>query len=355
MVVTREEHRRKAEQIWGLEEGTIPSKPGYHAVDMFRALARGDVKTMWIQVTNPWVTLPNLQRFEHKPGDGRFLVVSDIYPTPTTDVADLVLPSAGWVEREGVFGNSERRTQQWDKLVDPPGEAREDVWQIMEVARRMGMGHLFPWSKESWHEEMYEEYRRFTLGSGKDLASYQLLRKSRGRIWPVVDGKETRYRYAAGIDPYVRKKKGVHFYKAKGYGERAAFWFRPYHPPAEAPDRGFPFWLCTGRILEHWHSGSMTRRVKQLHQAAPEAYVEVNRADARELGIQNEEQVRVVTPRGSLKLAARIDGRGKPPRGSLFIPFFDESLKVNLLTLDAMDNISKQPDYKKCAARLEKA
>ena len=107
---------------------------------MFRAFARGDVKAMWIQVTNPWVTMPNLNRFERKPGDGRFVVVSDIYPTPTTEVADLILPSAAWVEREGVFGNTERRTQQWNKMVEPPGEAREDAWQIMEVAKRMGMG-----------------------------------------------------------------------------------------------------------------------------------------------------------------------------------------------------------------------
>ncbi len=85
-----------------------------------------------------------------------------------------------------------------------------------------------------------------------------------------MDGNETRYRYAAGYDPYVKKTRGVHFYKAKGYGERAAFWLRPWHPPAESPDEEYPFWLCTGRVLEHWHTGSMTRRVKQLHQAVPE-------------------------------------------------------------------------------------
>ena len=354
MVVMNPEHRAKAEKIWGLEAGTINPKPGYHAVDMFRALSRGDIKTMWIQTTNPWVTMPNLHRFERKPGDGRFVVVSDIYPTPTTDVADLILPAAAWIEREGVFGNTERRTQQWNKLVDPPGEAKEDAWQIVEVAKRMGMGHLFPWPDDDWHEPMFEEYRSFTLGAGKDLASYQQLKETRGMLWPVVDGKETRYRYAAGHDPYVKKDKGVHFYKAKGYGERAAFWLRPYHPPAEEPDEQFPFWLCTGRILEHWHTGSMTRRVAQLHQAAPTAYVELNRADAREMGINSGDRVRLVSRRGRLELPAAVDGRGQPPRGSVFVPFFDESLKINELTLDAMDNISKEPDYKKCAVRVER-
>jgi nitrate reductase NapA len=354
MVVTNPEHRAEAERIWGLPPDTIPAKPGHHTVDMFRALIRGDIKAMWIQVTNPWVTLPNLNRFERKPGDGRFVVVSDIYPTPTTAAADLVLPSAAWVEREGMFGNSERRTQHWDKLVDPPGEAKEDAWQIIQVAKRMGMGHLFPWPEEDWHKPMFEEYRQFTLGHGKDLASYDQLRETRGLRWPVVDGKETRYRYAAGHDPYVKKERGVHFYKAKGYGEKAAFWLRPYHPPAEVPDDEYPFWLTTGRVLEHWHTGSMTRRVKQLHQAVPQAYVEINRADALELGIAPGDRVRLISRRGELVLQSQIDGRGQPPRGTLFVPFFDEGKLVNRLTLDAMDNISKEPDYKKCAVRIER-
>lgn len=353
MVVTNEEHRAKAETIWGLEPGTINAKPGYHAVDMFRALARGDVKAMWIQTTNPWVSLPNLQRFHRTPGDGRFIVVSEIYPTPTTDVADLILPSAAWVEREGVFGNTERRTQQWNKLVDAPGEAREDAWQVMEVARRMGMGHLFPWEGD-WHEAMFEEYRSFGLGTGKDLASYKELQATRGMLWPVVKGRETRYRYAAGHDPYVKKTAGVHFYKAKGYGERAAVWLRPWQPPAEVPDEEFPLWLTTGRVLEHWHTGSMTRRVPQLHQAVPEAFVELNRADATELGLKAGDVARVASRRGAIEVPVRIDDRGQPPRGTVFVPFFDEDRLVNLLTLDAMDSISKEPDYKKCAVRVER-
>ncbi|MCB9950098.1 MAG: molybdopterin-dependent oxidoreductase [Planctomycetaceae bacterium] len=355
MVVNNPEHRAKAEEIWKLEPGTINPKPGYHTVDMFRALTRGDLKALWIQVTNPWVTLPNLNRFQRKPGDGRFIVVSDIYPTPTTEMADLILPSAAWIEREGLFGNTERRTQHWNKMVDPPGEATEDAWQIMEVAKRMGMGHLFPWADEkNWHEQMYEEYRQFTLGTGKDLASYQQLKEQRGMRWPVVDGKETRYRYAAGHDPYVKKERGVHFYKAKGYGEKAAFWIRPYHPPAEVPDDDYPFWLTTGRVLEHWHTGSMTRRVKELHRAVPAAYCELNRADALALNISNGDKVKLSSRRGEVVLDVRVDGRGKPPKGSVFVPFFDETKLANLLTLDAMDNISKEPDFKKCAIKVEK-
>ncbi len=354
MVVMKAEHRAKAEKIWGIPEGTIPAKPGYHAVDMFRALMRKDIKVMWIQTTNPWVTVPNLNRIQRKPGDGTFVIVSDIYPTPTTDVADLVLPAAAWIEREGAFGNSERRTQQWNKLVDPPGEAKEDAWQIMEVAKRMGMGHLFPWSEDEWHEAMFEEYRSFTTGHGKDLASYKQLKETRGLTWPVVDGKETSYRYAAGHDPYVKKRSGVHFYKAKEYGERAAVIIRPYQPPPEEPDKDYPFWLCTGRVLEHWHTGSMTRRVKQLHQAMPATYVEMNRSDASEMGLKSGDRVRVKSRRGEVETVVRVDKRGKPPRGSVFVPFFDESVLINMVTLDAMCPISKQPDYKKCAVRIER-
>jgi len=289
-----------------------------------------------------------------EPDDDRFIIVSDIYPTPTTAEADLILPSAAWVEREGVFGNSERRTQHWNKVAEPPGEAREDAWQIMEVAKRMGHGNLFPWPDDDWHEPMFEEYRRFGLGIGKDLASYQQLRDTRGIMWPVVDGKETRYRYAAGFDPYVKKDAGVHFYKAKANGEKAAVWLRPYHPPAEVPDEEYPLWLTTGRVLEHWHSGSMTRRVKQLHQAVPNAYVEVNRVDAQDLGLKTGDMARVMSRRGVIEVPVVVDGRGKPAQGRVFVPFFDETKLVNLLTLDAMDNISKEPDYKKCAVRLER-
>src|SRR6185295_1218123 len=159
------------------------------------------------------------------------------------------------------------------------------------------------------------------------------------------------YRYTAGYDPYVKKSKGAHFYKAVGYGEKAAFWIRPYHPPAEVPDEAFPFWLCTGRVLEHWHSGTMTQRIPQLHQAVPNAYVEMNRADAQELGVDRGDRVKLASRRGEVTLQVEIDGRGKPPRGVLFVPFFDEAVRINLVTLDAMDNISKQPDYKKCAVR----
>jgi nitrate reductase NapA len=159
MVVGNPEHRKIAADIWGVPVEKIPAKPGYNTVEMFRALDRGDIRAIWIQVTNPMVTMPNLNRYRTgAEKEGRFIVVSDVYPTPTTEIADVLLPSAMWVERGGMFGNTERRTQHWFKAALPPGEAKPDVWQQMEVARRMGYGKLFAYGSD-YEREIFEEYR----------------------------------------------------------------------------------------------------------------------------------------------------------------------------------------------------
>ncbi len=355
MVVTNAEHRKIAAEIWNVPADTIPAKPGYNTVEMFRAFDRGDIRNLWIQCTNPMVTMPNLNRYRKAADkEGRFVVVSEVYPTPTAEIADVLLPSALWVERTGMFGNSERRTQQWFQAVEPPGEAKSDVWQLMEVGRRMGYGKLFPYGAE-YEREIFEEYRRFSLGHGHDLAPYSAYVENRGLRWPVVNGKETAYRYVEGQDPYVPAGAGYSFYGYKEKnGGKAVIWARPYEPPAEVPDEQYPFWLNTGRVLEHWHTGSLTRRVPQLHQAVPTAYVEIHPDDARKLGITSGQMVRLISRRGQIDLPARIDERGKPLPGSVFVPFFDEGKLINRLTLDAYCPISKQPDYKKCALRLEK-
>ena len=165
-VVMKEEHRAMAAEIWDVPVENIDPKPSYHTVEMFRAMDRGEVKFMWVQVTNPMVTMPNLVRYRNGVRkDNRFLVVSDVYPTPTTDEADVVLPSAMWIEREGMYGNSERRTQHFEQLIDPPGEAMSDTWQLIEVARRLGYEKWFPWSEDNHIEEIWKEYSRFHQGS----------------------------------------------------------------------------------------------------------------------------------------------------------------------------------------------
>jgi nitrate reductase (cytochrome) len=352
--VTSEDDRRFAAGIWGVPVANISPRPTHHAVSMFRALDRGEIRFIWIQVTNPMVTMPNLRRYrEGARRGGRFLVVSDVYPTPTTDIADVVLPAALWIEQEGLYGNSERRTQHFAQLLAPPGEAMSDAWQLIEVARRLGYGRLFPWERERHVEQIWEEYIRFHDDPSHRMAPLAELKARPGVMWPFVDGRETRWRYNTATDPAADASRGAFdFYGNPDH--RAHIWLRPYEPPPEVPDAEFPFWLNTGRVLEHWHTGSLTRRVPTLHRAVPSAYVEVHADDARALGIRDGERVRLVSRRGTLALTARIDHRGQPPRGQLFVPFFDEELLINELTLDAYCPISGQPDYKKCAVRLER-
>lgn len=353
-VVTNPADRALAAEIWDVPVEDIPSSPTYHTVEMFRALDRGDIRFMWIQVTNPMVTMPKLSRYRNgAEKEGRFVVVSDVYPTPTTDIADVILPAAMWIEQEGMFGNSERRTQHFEQIVDPPGDAMSDTWQLIEVARRLGYERMFPWSYDDHIPAIWTEYRRFHEGGKHDMAPYEELRRRPGVMWPYVNGQETKWRYNAEHDPTADPSRGQFDFYGKPDG-RAWIWLRPYEPPAESPDDEYPFWLNTGRVLEHWHTGSMTRRVPILHRAVPHSYVEVSRADADRMGIVNGEVVRLVTRRGSIELEARIDGRGQPPAGQVFVPFFDESKLINELTLDAFCPISKQPDYKKCAVRLER-
>ena len=352
-VVMKEGARKLAAKIWKVPVENIDPKPTYHTVEMFRALDRGDIRFMWIQVTNPMVTMPNLNRYrDGAEKQDRFIVVSEIYPTPTSDVADVVLPSSLWIEREGFFGNSERRTQHNEEIVPPPGEAMSNTWQIIEVGRRLGYKKQFSWSEKTYIEDIWNEYIRFHDTPKHRMAPYKELKARSGVQWPFVNGLETKWRYNAKYDP-ATKKAGFDFYgKPDG---RAWIWLRPYEPPAESPDREYPFWLNTGRVLEHWHTGSMTRRIPILHKAVPEAYVEINANDATELGITNGSKVKIISRRGSVVMTAMINGRGNPPKGMVFVPFFDENFLINEVTLDAFCPISKQPDYKKCAVKLERA
>lgn len=353
-VVTNEGDRKLAAKIWGVPPENIDPTPTHHTVSMFRALDRGDIRFMWIQATNPMVTMPHLNRYRAAAEkDGRLLVVSDVYPTPTTDVADIVLPSAMWIEQEGLFGNSERRTQHFEKMLQPPGDAMSDAWQLIEVARRLGFQDLFPWDRATHVEQIWTEYVRFHDDPRHRMAPLAELRTRPGVMWPYVDGRETKWRYNTAHDPAADAAHGEFDFYGKP-DHRAVIWLRPYEPPPEWPDERYPFWLNTGRVLEHWHSGSMTRRIPVLHRAVPRAYVEMNAEDARALGVQNGETVRLVSRRGSIEIPARIDYRAQPPRGQLFVPFFDESLLINELTLDAYCPISGQPDFKKCAVRVER-
>lgn len=396
MLVANPKHRATAEKIWKVPAGTIQEKPGFHAVQQSRMLKDGVLKVYWTQVCNNMQAGPNIMQ-EVLPGwrnPEAFVIVSDVYPTVSAQAADLILPSAMWVEKEGAYGNAERRTQFWHQLVKAPGEARSDLWQLVEFAKyfttdevwpaellakapqlkgktlfevlfRNGQVDQFPSSDLATgyandeaaafgfylQKGLFEEYAAFGRGHGHDLAPFDTYHEARGLRWPVVDGQETRWRYREGHDPYVEKGSGVQFY---GYPDKKAIIFAlPYEPPAEAPDKDFPFWLSTGRVLEHWHTGSMTQRVDELYRAVPDALVYMHPDDARALKARRGSEVKVISRRGEMRARIETRGRNKPPRGLVFVPFFDANKLINKVTLDATDPISKQTDYKKCAVRIE--
>jgi len=397
MVVTNPKHRAMTESIWKLPPGTIPDKPGYHAVLQNRMLKDGKLNAYWVQTTNNIQAAANLNE-EGYPGyrnPDNFIVVSEVYPTVTSASADLILPAAMWVEKEGAFGNAERRTQFWHQLVDAPGQARSDLWQMMEFSKRFKMEEIwpkelldakpeyrgktmfdvlfrngqvdrFPLSEldttyanhEAKHfgfyvqKGLFEEYAQFGRGHGHDLAPFDEYHKARGLRWPVVNGKETRWRYREGTDPYVKAGTGFHFYGNPD--GRAYIYAVPYEAAAESPDKEYPFWLVTGRVLEHWHSGSMTRRVPELYRAVPNAVAYMHPEDAKKLGVRRGSEVELVSRRGKMRTRVETRGRNKPPPGVVFVPWFDASQLINKLTLDATDPISLQTDFKKCGCNIVK-
>ena len=395
LVVANPAHRKTAEKIWKLPQGTIVGKPGYHAVLQNRMLKDGKLNVYWIQVNNNMQAAANMNE-EGYPGyrnPDNFIVVSDAYPTVTAQAADLILPTSMWVEKEGAYGNSERRTHFWHELVDAPGESKSDLWQLVEFSKRFttdevwpaellakkpdlkgktlyqvlfanGQVNKFPLSDiekgYANHESkafgfyiqkgLFEEYAEFGRGHGHDLAPFDTYHRTRGLRWPVVDGKETRWRFREGSDPYVKAGSGYDFYGNPDH--RANIIALPYEPAAESPDAEYPFWLSTGRVLEHWHSGSMTARVPELYRSFPNAVVFMNADDAQRLKLRRGSEVRVVSRRGEIITRVETRGRNRMPPGLVFVPWFDASQLINKVTLDATDPISRQTDFKKCAVKI---
>jgi nitrate reductase (cytochrome) len=398
MVVKNPEHRKKAEKLWKLPEGVVPGWNGAHAVLQNRKLKDGEINAYWVQVNNNVQAAANLNE-ETLPGyrnPENFIVVSDAYPTVTAQAADLILPTAMWVEKEGAYGNAERRTQFWHQMVDAPGESMSDLWQLVEFSKRFTTDEVWPaeildaspeyrgktlyevlyrngqvdkyplthLNEDAKNQESYEfgfylqkglfeEYASFGRGHAHDLADFDTYHEVRGLRWPVVDGKETRWRFKEGSDPYAKKGSGWDFYgKPDG---RAVIFALPYEPAAEAPDEEYDLWLSTGRVLEHWHSGSMTRRVPELNSAFPNAVCFMHPSDAKARKLRRGDEVVVQSRRGEIKTRLETRGRNRVPKGLVFVPWFDASQLINKVTLDATDPISKETDYKKCAVKVSKA
>ncbi|SDJ35546.1 periplasmic nitrate reductase subunit NapA apoprotein [Ferrimonas sediminum] len=397
MVVMNDNHRTIAESKWQLPAGTIPAKPGYHAVLHNRMLKDSKMNVYWTLCTNNMQAGPNTNE-EALPGylnPDNFIIVSDPYPTVTAMVADLVLPTAMWVEKEGATGNAERRTQFWHQMVKPQPGAKSDLWQIMEFSKRFkveevwgdellmqkpeyrgktlydvlfanGVVDKYPRSecKGRYNDEsddfgyyvqkgLFEEYADFGRGHKHDLDQFDVYHEVRGKRWPVIDGQETKWRFKEGMDPYAKKGSDFDFYgKPDG---KALIIASPYEPPVEEPNEEYDLWLSTGRVLEHWHTGTMTKRVAELDKAYPHAKIYMHPQDAKQRGVKQGDEVVVSSPRGEVRTRVETKGRNKPPQGLVFMPFFDARQLVNKLLLDATDPLSKETDFKKCPVKVVKA
>ena len=327
--VTDEAVRQKFAQYHGVEQP--PAQAGLTVTEMLQAAYDGKVRALYFMGENPAMSDPDSNHVRECLERAEFLVKQDIFLTETGEFADVVLPAAAFAEKEGTFTNTERRVQLVRKALEPPGEARPD-WQIIaEIARRMG-------------------------ASGWDYASPAEIMAEAAEVTPIYGGIRFDRLENGGLQwpcptPDHPGTPILHV----GRFSRGRGLFSPVHhqPAAELPDDEYPLMLTTGRLLQHWHTGTMTRRVEGLNFLAPEERVEINTQDAARLGIADGDWIRVSSRRGSVTARARVFDRPRP--GLVFMTFHFAEALGNVLTNNVVDPVAKIPEYKVCAVKVEKA
>ena len=324
--VTNDALRKKFEMAWGMD--SLQSAAGLTVTEMFNAAEEGKVKAMYIMGENPLLSDPDIHHIEHCVKSLEFLVVQDIFLTETAEYADVVLPGVSFAEKDGTFTNSERRVQRVRRAIQPREDAREDHWIICELSKRMGY-HMDYGSPS----EIMEEIRTVTPSYAG--ITYERIEKE-GIPWPCPSEDHPG-------TPILHLERF-----ARGKGLFSAI---DYKKPAELPDKEYPFLLTTGRVLEHYHTGTMTRKGKGLNMLYPELLAEINPEDAANLGIESGDFVTVTSRRGDIKVKTIISER--PDRGVVFVPFHFKESPANMLTINAIDPIAKIPEYKVCAVRVE--
>ena len=325
--VISDEARVKFEKAWG---ATLSPKPGKTVVEIAEAAHRGEIKAIYVMGENPLLSDPDITHVEAAFKHLDLLVVQDIFLTETARLADVVLPSACFAEKDGTFTNTERRVQRIRKAVPAPGQAKAD-WQIISgLSTKMG----YPMSYAS-AEEIMKEIALVTPSYAG--ITYERIEKE-GLQWPCpnTDHPGTRF-----------------LHKDRFSRGRGLFHAIEYIPPAELPDRDYPMILSTGRVLYHYHTGTMTRLAKGTMERCPESLVEIHPLDAERLGIQDGQIVKVTSRRGTLQAKAKVTTRSDA--GMIFMNFHFHEAAVNLLTNPALDPIGKIPEYKVCAVRVEAA
>ncbi|MGC2086563.1 MAG: molybdopterin-dependent oxidoreductase, partial [Bradyrhizobium sp.] len=327
--VGRNDMRGAFEKVWGQE---IDPERGLTVVEIMNAIHAGKINGMYVEGENPAMSDPDLQHARDALAKLDHLVVQDLFVTETAFHADVILPASAFAEKSGSFTNTDRRVQLARPVIKPPGDARQDLWIIQEIGKRMGL----PWNYEG-PGEVFTEMAEL-MPSLKNITWERLLRE--GAVTYPVD------------DP---NKPGNEIIFTTGFPtESGRGKIVPAHviPPDELPDAEYPMVLSTGRILEHWHTGSMTRRAHMLDQIEPEAVAFMSPKDMRKKGLALGDFIRLETRRGAVEVKVRSDR--DVPENMVFMPFCYAEAAANLLTNPALDPFGKIPEFKFCAARAER-
>src|SRR5215831_1441205 len=286
------------ERLWKVPAGTVSSRVGFDAINLFRAMEQGSVKAVLIMCTNPGTTLPSAGRY-HAAMEKCFTVVADaVEDSESQRHAQVVLPAALWIEKEGVTGQGERRYQLTEKLLDPPGQARSDLQILVDLADRLGHGDLITARSP---EAVWDEWRNVSASSLYKFQgiTYARLKKERGLQWPCPSTEHpgTARRFVEDDDPFVQKGAGIEFYG--NHDKKAVVYLRPYIPSPERTSADYPMYLTTGRILEQFHTGTLTGRIQALHDAAGPAKIQINPGDAYRLRVRTGDRIEVKSKYGS--------------------------------------------------------
>ncbi len=328
--VTDEAARKKFEAAWGVE---LPPSPGLTVTEMIDAVGEGRIRALYVMAENPMLSDPDVNHVRAALERCEFLVVQDIFHTETAELAHVVLPGVSFAEKDGTFTATDRRVQLVRKAIEPLGEARPD-WEIVcELAKRFAPQATTDWDYPSPKEVLAEIAALTPIYGG---ISYERLEAGEVLHWPCRSPDDPG-------TPYLHKGKF-----ARGKGKFHAVTFKE---AAELPDEEYPLILTTGRIMFHWHTGTMTRRSEKLDKEVSEAYVEISAYDADALGIGKSERVRISSRRGEIEARAWVTKRVPP--GVVFIPFHFAEAAANVLTHAALDPVAKIPEYKVCAVRVE--
>lgn len=324
--VAKPEVKEKFEKAWGVE---LSAKPGLTIPEMLESVGKGEMKFLYIMGENPMVSDPDTNHVRHALQNANFLVVQDIFLTETAELADVVLPAAAFAEKDGTFSNTERRVQRVRKAVEPAGNAKADWAILAELMNKLG------YPKRYRHpSNIMDEIATVTPSyAGIDYERLEI----GGLQWPCP----------TKTHPGTRFLHSGQFSRGKGL-----FKGIEHQGAAEQADAEYPFVLTTGRVLYHYHTGTMTRKVKGLNEKVPECYIEISSKAAAELGVNDGEMLKVSSRRGTINVKARLSSKVKG--NVVFVPFHFAEAAANTLTNGALDPVCKTPEYKVCAVSISK-